>query len=136
MAKKGNEEIIGEFIIGIDDHGSISVNRIYKSTMKALKEIWEGNDKGEAPKDWNTQDLGRHITNELCGGIKNTTIGEYAIEREDNQRINVIRRYSVAKEGLRDCADSISFQYDNDWTTRQFGQKLIDFYLASKQDKK
>lgn len=134
MAQKS--EIIGEYIITIDDDGSFSVDRIYKSTMKALKEIWEGNGKGEAPKNWNTQDLGRHITNELCGGNKEATIGEYTIEREANQRINVIRRYSNVIQGIRECAASIGYTFDEGLTQCQYPHKLIDFFRASKSDKK
>lgn len=134
MAKKS--EIIGEFIVTIEDSESVSVSRIYKSTKKALTEIWEANGMGDVPKTWNTQDLGRHILNDICGGAKEATIGEYTLEREANQRVNVIRTYSVTKKGLTECADSIGFQYDKDWTTRQFGQKLIAFYQTLPSDKK
>ena len=37
MAKKS--EIIGEYIVTIDDNNSVSVSRIYKSTMAALREV-------------------------------------------------------------------------------------------------
>lgn len=133
MAKKS--EIIGEYIVTIDDNNSVSVSRIYKSTMKALTEIWERSGKGEVPKNWNTQDLGRHILNELCDGAKEATIGEYTIEREANQRINLLRTYKVAKEGLRDCADSIRFPYEKEWTTQQLGHKLIDYFNKVKENK-
>lgn len=134
MANKS--EIIGEFIITEDDNGSFSVNRIYKSTMKALKEIWEGNGKGEAPKNWNTQDLGRHILNDICGGVKEATIGEYTIEREKNERINLIRNYSNPRTGLKDCAESIKFKYDDAWTDRQLFATMFAFYQTLQSDKK
>lgn len=41
MAK--NSEIIDEFVVTINDNNSVSVSRIYKSTMAALKEIAEAN---------------------------------------------------------------------------------------------
>jgi len=31
-----------------------------------------------------------------------------------------------AKGALREIADQYGFEYDQDWTTRQFGKKLID----------
>ncbi len=133
MAKKS--EIIGEYIITIDDNNSVSVSRIYKSTKKALTDIWEGNGKGEVPSNWTTQDLGRRILNELCGGAKEATIGEYTIEREANNRINLIRTYKVTKDGLRDCAESIGFPYEKEWTTQQFGRKLIDYFTVGKESK-
>lgn len=125
MAK--NSEIIGEYIITIDDNNSVSVSRIYKSTKEALRKIWEDNGKGTAPEKWTTQDLGRHILNDLCDGAKEATIGDYTIEREANNRINVLRTYKVAKEGLRDCAESIGFPYEKEWDTQNFGRRLVNY---------
>ena len=56
MAK--NSEIIDEFIVTLNDNNSVSVSRIYKSTMAALKEIAEANGI-EVQKTWTTQHLGR-----------------------------------------------------------------------------
>lgn len=130
MAKKS--EIIGEFIITEDDNGSFSVSRIYKSTKKALTEIWTNAGKGEVPKNWFAHSLGRHILNELCDGAKEATIGEYTIERESNNRINVLRTYSTTIEGLRECAESIGMPYEEAWNTRQFGRTLIEFFQKTK----
>lgn len=125
MAKKS--EIIGEYIVTIDNNGSVSVSRIYKSTKKALREVWKGGGMGEAPESWTTQDLGRKVLAQFCNGAKDGKVGEYEIQRDPNNRINVIRTYSVAKGGLKDCADSIGFPYETEWPTRQFGQKLLYF---------
>lgn len=130
MAK--NSEIIGEYIVTIDDNNSVSVSRIYKSTKKALTEIWESNGKGEVPEKWTTQDLGRHILKELCDGAKEATIGEYTIEREANNRINLLRTYKVAKEGLRECAESIGFPYEKEWNTQNFGRYLVIYAQSLK----
>lgn len=130
MAK--NSEIIGEFIVTIDDNNSVSVSRIYKSTLEALRKIWEENGKGEIPSNWSTHSLGRHILNDICGGVKEATIGEYTIEREVNNRINLLRTYKVAKEGLRECADSIGFHYDKEWNTQNFGRQLVIYAQSLK----
>ncbi len=133
MAKKS--EIIGEYIITIDDNNSVSVSRIYKSTMAALREIASLKEI-EVLKTWTPQHLGRLLLKEFCNGEKEGTIGEYAIERKDNNRINVIRTYTVTKDGLRDCADSIGFPYEKEWTTQQFGRKLIDYFNIGKESEK
>lgn len=125
MAK--DSEIIGEFIVTIEDSGSVTVNRISKSTKEVLEKIWADGGMGEHPKTWNTQDLGRHILNDLCNGQKEATIGEYIIEREANNRINVLRTYSNTKKGLRECAETIGFDYHDNWDTRQLGRELIKF---------
>lgn len=130
MAKKS--EIIGEYIVTIDDNESVSVSRIYKSTKKALREVWEGGGMGEAPQSWTTQDLGRKVLAQFCNGAKEGKVGEYEIQRDPNNRINVIRTYSVTKDGLRECANSIGCPYEKEWSTRQFGQRLLDFIQGRK----
>ena len=76
--------------------------------------------------------LGRNILKEYCNGEKSGTIGEYTIEREDNNRINVIRTYSNTKAGLRECSETIGFEYDDSWNTQHFGRELIKFIKSKK----
>lgn len=129
MAKKS--VICGEFIVTINDDESVSVNKIYKSTMAALKEIAVANGFEVSPK-WNTQDLGRRLLAQFCNGAKEGTIGEYQIEREANQRINVIRTFSNTIEGLRQCADTIKFPYEKDWNSQYFGNVLVNYIENNK----
>ena len=125
MAK--TSEIIGEYIVTIDDNNSVSVSRIYKSTMKALTEIAES--KGiEVLKTWTTQHLGRLLLTQYCNGEKEGTIGEYTIKREANNRINVIRTYSNTMDGLREAAKVIGYTEDpkeKGWNTQNFGRHLV-----------
>ena len=128
MAKKS--EIIGEYIVTIEDNDSVSVSRIYKSTMKALSEIAEANGI-EVLKSWTTQYLGRLLLSQFCNGEKEGTIGEYTIEREGNNRINVIRTYSNTMEGLKEVAKSIKFTEipkEKSWSTLNFGRQLVNYY--------
>ena len=129
MAKKS--EIIGEFIVTIDDNNSVSVSRIYKSTMAALREIASLKEI-EVLKTWTPQHLGRLLLKQFCNGEKEGAIGEYTIEREDNNRINVIRTYNVAKDGLKECAESIDFPYEKEWNTQNFGRRLVIYAQALK----
>lgn len=129
MAKKST--ICGEFIITVNDNNSVSVSKIYKSTMAALKEVAAANGFEVSSKS-TTQDLGRKLLAQFCNGEKKGTIGEYLIEREDNQRINVIRTYSNTIEGLRQCADSIQFHYEKEWNTQYFGSVLVNYIENNK----
>ena len=129
MAKKS--EIIGEFIVTIDDTNSVSVSRIYKSTMAALREIASLKEI-EVLKTWTPQHLGRLLLKQFCNGEKEGAIGEYTIEREDNNRINVIRTYKVVKDGLKECAESIDFPYEKEWNTQNFGRRLVIYAQALK----
>ncbi len=95
-----NSEIIGEFIITINDNNSVEVSRIYKTTKAALKEIWQNAGKQLSEKDWTTHEWGRNVLKEFCNGDRKGKVGEYDIEREDNNRINVVRTYSNTLQGL------------------------------------
>ena len=134
MAKKS--EIIGEYIVTIDDNNSVSVSRIYKSTMKALTEIAES--KGiDVLKSWTTQHLGRLLLTQFCNGEKEGTIGEYTIEREANNRINVIRTYSNTMDGLREAAKVIGYTEDpkeKGWNTQNFGRHLVIYAQSLKTE--
>lgn len=56
---------------------------------------------------------------------KSAISGEYIITQEDNGSIKAHRIYGNVKESLREIAEAKGFEYDTNWTTRQFGSKLI-----------
>ena len=128
MAKKS--EIIGEYIVTIGDNYAVSVSRIYRSTMKALAEIAAANGI-KVLESWNTQQLGRMLLSQFCNGEKEGTIGEYAIERERNDRMNVLRTYANTMKGLREVAEVIGYAEDykkNGWNTQDYGRHLVNYY--------
>ena len=51
---------------------------------------------------------------------------DFIVAVYDNNSVDVYHRYDNAKGALREIADEYGFEYDKDWTTRQFGKKLID----------
>ena len=59
--------------------------------------------------------------------IKSVISGEYVLSVLDNGSIEVYRIYDNVKGALREIAEKEGFEYDSNWTTRQFGSKLIDF---------
>ena len=63
---------------------------------------------------------------------KSVTAGEYVLSVLDSGSIEVYRKYDNVKGALREVAEKEGFEYDPNWTTRQFGSKLIDF-LKKKQ---
>lgn len=58
---------------------------------------------------------------------KSAINGEYILGVLDNGSIEVYRVYDNVKGALREIAEKEGFDYDPEWTTRQFGSKLIDF---------
>lgn len=59
--------------------------------------------------------------------------GEYIVSVKDDGGIEVYRIYDNVKGALREIAEKEGFEYDEKWTTRQFGSKIIDF-LNEKND--
>ena len=52
-------------------------------------------------------------------------IGEYLVVEDINGSFYVRKTYSNTKGALREIANKIDFEYDDNWNTRQFGAKLI-----------
>lgn len=57
---------------------------------------------------------------------KQATFGKYIIVKRDSGSIT-IDGVSNVKAKLRDISNKIGFEYDPKWTTRQFGDKLINY---------
>ena len=64
---------------------------------------------------------------------KSVIAGEYILSVLDSGSIEVYRIYDNVKGALREIAEKEGFEYDEKWTTRQFGSKIIDF-LNEKND--
>lgn len=132
MAKKS--AIVGEYIVTVDD-SKIYVSRIYKSTMAALKEVAEANGI-DVKSTWTTQHLGRLLLTQFCNGATAGTIGEYEIQRDPNNRINVIRTYTNSSQGLREAANVAGFTPGSDavsWTQIGHAIALVDFVNSQKK---
>lgn len=63
---------------------------------------------------------------------KSAITGEYIVSVLDNGSIEVYRIYDNVKGALREIAEKEGFEYDSEWTTRQFGSKLVDFINENK----
>ena len=63
---------------------------------------------------------------------KSVIAGEYILSVLDSGSIEVYRIYDNVKDALREIAEKEDFEYDANWTTRQFGSKLIDFLNEKK----
>lgn len=128
MAKKS--AISGEYIITVEDSGSIRVLKIYDNVKGSLRECAEA--KGFAyDTDWTTRQFGSKLIKEF-GEDNEATIGEYTIVKRDNGSIETYRTYENTKGALREIAEATGFTFEPEWTTRQFGSKLVDFVNANK----
>lgn len=64
---------------------------------------------------------------------KSAISGEYIIQKEDSGSIVIYRIYDNTKGALREIAEEKNFQYDTNWTTRQFGNKICKEFGDGKQ---
>lgn len=123
MAKKS--AITGEYIITVEDSGSIRVCRIFDNVIGSLRECAKSVGFAVDPK-WTTQDLGRKLIKEFGDG-NSAEIGEYTITRTDSGHIDSYQVYGNSKRILRNIAADINMPINDNWTTRQLGNKVVDF---------
>lgn len=123
MAKKS--AISGEYIITVEDSGAIRVCRIFDNVMGSLRECAKSIGFTVDPK-WNTQDLGRKLIKEYGDG-STAEIGEYTITRTSSGHVDTYQVFGNTKRVLRTIAAGINMPVNDNWTTRQFGNKMIDF---------
>ena len=130
MAKIKNARS-GEYMISQNAEGAIKVAKDYENDKAALREIAE-KIGFEADPAWNTSQFGRKLIESINGDAAKTKeytyaeSGEYVIFQTEEGSIQVYRDYDNVKGALREIAESIGFEYDKAWTTRQLGSKLID----------
>ena len=122
MAKKS--AISGEYIITIEDNGTVRVCKIFDNVRGSLRECAEAKNFEYDP-EWTTRQFGNKLVKEFGDG-KIAEIGEYTITKRDSGSIESYRVYDNTIGALREIAESIGFEYDPNWTTRQFGSKLVD----------
>ena len=119
----------GEYAILQTEEGSIITSKIYDNVKGALREVSE-KIGFEFDPAWTTRQFGSKLLDELGSREtetgKTARSGEYVINKNKDGAIEIYRFYDNVKGALREIAESIGFEYDNAWTTRQFGSKLID----------
>lgn len=122
MAMKST--ISGEYLIQVEESGSIAVYRIFDNVKASLREAAET--KGFAyDANWTTRQFGKNLCKEFGDGVS-ATVGNYVIRVKEDGGIETYRTYDNTKAALREIAEKIGFAYEADWTTRQFGSKLVD----------
>ncbi len=128
MAKKS--AISGEYIITVEDSGTVRVCKIYDNVLGSLREIAETKNFEIDPK-WNTRETGRRIVNEFGDGTM-AEIGEYVVNRLASGKIETYRTYGNTLGALREIAANVGFEINEKSNTRQNGSKLVDFINAKK----
>lgn len=122
MSKKS--AVYKEYLITQDASGSIQVLREYDNVKASLRAIAE-NIGFEYDETWTTRQFGSKLVKEYGeNGI--AQFGEYGVRVLDSGSIESFKLYANTKGALREIAEAVGFDYDENWNTRQFGSKLID----------
>lgn len=123
MAKKS--AISGEYIITVEDSGSIRVCQIFDNVKDSLRECAKEVGFTIDPK-WNTQQLGKKLIDEYGDGSV-AEIGEYTLSRTDSGHIDSYRVFGNTKRILLKIADDLGITFKEGWNTRTMGNKTVDF---------
>lgn len=117
--------ISGEYVVSVQESGSITVFRIFDNVKASLREA--ANEVGFAyDTDWTTRQFGAKLIKAYGMGDE-AQVGNYFIHRLPSGSIETYRTFDNTKGALREIAEKIGFSYNPDWTTRQFGSKLVDY---------
>jgi len=128
MAKKS--AISGEYIVTVEDSGTVRVCKIYDNVIGALRECAELNSFAYDDK-WNTRRFGATLIREFGEGNM-AEIGEYTIVKRDSGSIEIYRTYANTMQALREIAANVGFEIIEKSNTRQNGSKLVDFINGKK----
>ena len=128
MAKKS--AISGEYIITVEDSGSIRVCKIADNTKDALRECAAA--KGfEYDPNWTTRQFGAKLIKEFGDGNM-AEIGEFTITKRDSGSIETYQVFSNTLGALREIATNVGFEINENSNTRNNGSKLVDFINSHK----
>ena len=119
--------ISGEYIITQEDNGSIRICQIFDNVKDSLREASKSVGFKFDP-NWNIRQFGKNLLNEYGDGSGTiANVGEYTILIRDSGSVETYRVHGNTKKALNKIAEEISFKPKNNWNTRIFGSKLIDF---------
>lgn len=114
-----------DYLIVQEDSGSIKLLRVYDNVKDSLRQIAKA--VGFSYDDsWTTRQFGSKLVKEY-GSDGVAQFGEYGVRILSTGSVESFKLYDNTKEGLREIASAAKFKYEDSWTTRQFGSKLIDF---------
>lgn len=116
----------GNYVIYQEESGSIKVWKNHDNQKAALREACAVAGF-EFDSTWTTRQLGHKLINHIRPNSDCAFIGEYFIWEKKDGSIDVSLWYDNVKAALREVSETVSFNVDPEWTTRQLGSKLIDF---------
>ncbi len=114
-----------DYSIWVYENGSISVVRDYFNTIGGLRDY--AAIKNFAYDDnWNTRQFAKKLCTEFGDGEVAQTDG-FTINIMDDGSAQVFREFPNTMAALREIAEKVNFKFEENWNTRQCGNKLIDY---------
>lgn len=112
------------YFIVEEENGSIKVYNFFENVKESLRKIAEIKSFAY-DSSWTTRQFGSKICKEFGDG-KVANINNYVVLVKDSGEIVTFMEYDNTKGALREVSEKIGFTFDSNWTTRQFGHKLIE----------
>lgn len=122
MAKKS--AIFGEYIVTVEDSGSIRVCQIYDRVLDSLRECAKEVGFKYSPT-LNTYQLGKKLVEEYGDG-KMAEIGEYTISVDGSDNVDSYRVFGNTIAILKKLASETGMKIEHNMNTRTIGSKLVD----------
>ena len=114
-----------DYSICIEENGSISVVRDYFNTIAGLRDYAAIKNFAYDDK-WNTRQFAKKMCTEFGDGEVAQTDG-FTINIMDDGSVQVFREFPNTMAALREIAEKVNFKFEENWNTRQCGNKLIDY---------
>ncbi|MCD8289951.1 MAG: hypothetical protein LUC91_00430 [Prevotella sp.] len=119
----GTNTRINRMIIRIENKGSVYVYELCPDFNVALDELSTSYGISDAEKGMISLGITRNWAEDDESGA---IIEDYYIEADENGTVNIYKKKSNTKEGLREISKDINFEYNEKWNTRQFGRNLVN----------
>lgn len=122
-----------KYFINIRTDGSIHVHYPCDNAMEACRAIAVEKNFAYDEK-WNTRQFAKKLCDEFGAsfGYKSAYSSLYGISIENDGSVTAKYWPKNVAATLREIAKDAGFKYDENWNTRQFGSKLIDFLKEKK----
>lgn len=112
------------FVLTIYDDYSVAVFQILDNTKEGLRNLSEAHNFSYETQ-WNTRFFGKRVIEHFKGTDK-IVVGDYFVLRQKDESILCAKLFEGnTKEGIRQIANEVDFEYDTNWTTQQFASHLI-----------
>ncbi len=125
MSERKMSARLQNFEVSILENGSVEVYVADGGNKPLLRDLAE--QAGfRLQENWNTRQCGKYLVEFVNPSAKEAVIGNFLVSVKEDGGIDITVANGKTKHVLRQLAETVGFEYQEDWNTRQFGKFLID----------